>query len=79
MYIQNVSVKDYPIKVLNDSYDDIKYYFENELQQTIPKKNLVIAYKELHALLVQLAKNNCRKKKPECHTCPLNKLCKKSF
>jgi endonuclease-3 related protein len=67
------------IKVSNDSYDEIKYYFENELQHAIPKKNLVITYKELHALLVQLAKNNCRKKKPECHTCPLNKLCKKAF
>jgi len=68
-----------PIKVLNDSYDDIKYFFENELQYTIPKKDLATVYQELHALLVQLAKNNCRKKKPECHTCPLNKLCKKAF
>ena len=68
-----------PIKVSNDSYDEIKYYFENDLQHAVPKKNLVITYKELHALLVQLAKNNCRKKKPECHTCPLNKLCEKAF
>jgi endonuclease III related protein len=68
-----------PIKVINDSYDDIKNFFENELQKTIPKKDLVPVYKELHALLVTLAKNNCRKKKPECHTCPLNKLCKKSL
>jgi len=68
-----------PIKVLNDSYDEIKYYFENELQRTIPKKNLVTVYKEFHALFVQLAKNNCWKKKPECRTCPLSKLCEKSL
>ena len=68
-----------PIKVLNDSYDDIKNFFKNELQQTISKKDLLPVYKELHALLVTLAKNNCRKKKPECHTCPLTTLCEKSF
>jgi len=68
-----------PIIVINDSYDEIKNFFENKLQKTTPKKDLVPVYKELHALLVTLAKNNCRKKKPECHTCPLNKLCKKSL
>ena len=68
-----------PIDVSDDSYDEIKYYFENELQHTVPKKDLVTVYKELHALLVQLAKNNCRKKKPVCSTCPLNKLCEKAF
>lgn len=68
-----------PIKVLSDSYDDIKNFFENELQRTISKKDLVNVYKEYHALLVKLAKNNCRKKKPECHSCPLTRLCKKSL
>ncbi|MCX6663091.1 MAG: endonuclease, partial [Euryarchaeota archaeon] len=68
-----------PFQVLNDSYDDIKYFFENELQHTILKKELVSVYKELHALLVKLAKNNCLKKKPECHTCPLTRLCEKSL
>lgn len=68
-----------PIKVLNDSYDGIKHYFENELQQTVPKKELVNVYKEFHALLVHLAKNNCRKKNAECITCTLNKLCEKAF
>lgn len=68
-----------PIKVLSDSYDDIKNFFENELQRTISKKDLVNVYKEYHALLVNLAKNNCRKKKPECHSCPLTRLCKKSL
>jgi endonuclease-3 related protein len=68
-----------PFQVLNESYDDIKYFFENELQHTIPKKELTTVYKELHALLVKLAKNNCRKKKPDCDTCPLTRLCEKSL
>jgi endonuclease-3 related protein len=68
-----------PFQALNDSYDEVKYFFENELQHTIPKKELVPVYKELHALLVKLAKNNCRKKKPDCDTCPLTRLCEKSL
>ena len=68
-----------PFQVSNDSYDDIKYFFENKLQRTILQKDLVPVYKELHALLVKLAKNNCRKKKPECHTCPLTRLCEKAL
>jgi endonuclease-3 related protein len=71
--------KRFPFQTLNDSYDDVKYFFENELQHTIPKKELVPVYKELHALLVKLAKNNCRKKKPDCLTCPLTRLCEKSL
>jgi endonuclease-3 related protein len=77
-YTKRIS-KRVPFRVLNDSYDDIKYFFENELQHTISKKELVIVYKELHALVVKLAKNNCRKKKPDCHTCPLTRLCEKSL
>jgi endonuclease-3 related protein len=68
-----------PFQILNDSYDDIKYFFEKKLQQTILEKDLVSVYKELHALLVKLAKNNCRKKKPQCHTCPLTRLCEKAL
>jgi len=68
-----------PLQGLNDSYDDIKNFFENELQHTIPKKELVPVYKELHALLVNLAKKNCWKKKPDCDTCPLTRLCEKSL
>lgn len=78
MYTKRIC-KRIPFQVLNDSYDDIKYFFENKLQQTIHQKDLVPVYKELHALLVKLAKNNCRKKKPECHTCPLTRLCEKSL
>jgi endonuclease-3 related protein len=68
-----------PFQILNDSYDDIKYFFEKKLKQTILEKDLISIYKELHALLVKLAKNNCRKKKPQCQTCPLTRLCEKAF
>jgi len=68
-----------PFQILTDSYDDVKYYFENEFQHTILKKDLVLIYKDLHALLVKLAKNNCRKKKPDCNTCPLTTLCEKNL
>jgi endonuclease-3 related protein len=78
MYTKRIC-KRLPFQLLNDSYDEIKYFFENELQHTIPKKKLLSVYKELHALLVKLAKNNCWKKKPECHTCPLTRLCEKSL
>jgi endonuclease-3 related protein len=68
-----------PFQVLNDSYDDLKHFFENELAHTITEKELVPVYQELHALLVKLAKTCCWKKKPDCEICPLTKLCEKSL
>lgn len=67
-----------PLPINGDTYDDIQNFFEKELQKTVPKKDLVSVYKELHALLVILAKNHCQKK-PRCVNCPLTSLCKKSF
>lgn len=49
-----------------------------ELQKTFHKvlpKDLEV-YKEMHALIVELCKNHC-KKKPLCNICPLSKNCKK--
>jgi endonuclease III related protein len=66
-----------PLPVRYDSYDDVQRFFENELALALPKKELVSVYKEFHALLVQLAKQYCSKKKPHCSTCPVNQLCKK--
>jgi endonuclease-3 related protein len=40
----------------------------------LPKKNYVQLYKEFHALIVELAKNYC-KKKPKCNNCPLKYHC----
>jgi endonuclease-3 related protein len=69
----------FPLSILSESYDDIQYFFENELISTIPKEELVSTYKEFHALLVELAKKYCWKKNPNCATCPLINLCKKLF
>jgi len=67
-----------PLHIQNSSYEEIQRYFEQHLQNTHQKKQIVPLYKELHALIVELAKNYCRKK-PLCESCPLTKLCQKSF
>lgn len=62
----------------NISYDDIQRFFQNELSKKFPKKDLTRIYNELHALIVVLGKNYC-KKKPVCSGCPLERFCKKLF
>ncbi len=52
-----------------ENYDDLQRLIVKE----IPKDYKV--YKEFHALLVELAKKNC-KKKPECSNCALSRRCK---
>ncbi|MBR9691916.1 endonuclease [Candidatus Woesearchaeota archaeon] len=50
----------------------------NELQNIFHKalpKNTKL-FNEYHALLVELAKQNCTKK-PDCKSCPISKFCKK--
>ncbi len=54
------------------SYEKIREFVEAKLP-----KDLEI-YKETHALFVELGKNFC-KKRPACESCPLNRICKKSF
>jgi endonuclease-3 related protein len=44
--------------------------------KNLPKKARL--YGEYHALLVELAKMNCRTK-PECKGCPLCELCKRNI
>jgi endonuclease-3 related protein len=56
------------------SYDDIKRYFEMELSNHHSKQEITRVYNELHALIVELAKQYC-KKKPECSNCPLKTHC----
>jgi len=58
----------------NISYDGIQNYFEKELSHSYTKKELTKVYNELHALIVILAKNYC-KKNPECIRCPLKRFC----
>lgn len=63
-----------PIQMQGEAYDQIQQYFEDELQKNLPEKDTVQMYKELHALIVELAKNYC-KKKSECNKCPLKNHC----
>ncbi len=67
----------FPVPVDTESYEHVQLFFEKELINTTPNSDLVLRYKELHALLVRLAKEHCWKKKPLCSTCPLRDLCKK--
>lgn len=53
---------------INNDYETIRRFFENG----IPRKAQI--YNEYHALIVQLAKDFCRKK-PLCKGCPLEKKC----
>jgi endonuclease-3 related protein len=58
----------------NVSYNEIQQYFERELGKKYSKEKLTQIYNELHALIVVLGKNYC-KKKPECNKCPLKRHC----
>ena len=62
-----------PLNTTN-SYNDIQHYFETDLNRTYPEKELMQIYNELHALIVVMAKNHC-KKKPVCRICPLQNHC----
>lgn len=52
------------------TYRDVKHYCESALPRD------VATYNQLHALIVQNAKDHC-KKKPLCQACPLNSKCAK--
>jgi len=58
----------------NNSYDEIQQFFEKDLSKKYSKEDLPQVYNELHAQIVILAKNHC-KKKPKCNSCPLQKHC----
>ena len=55
----------------NADYDEIRLFFENNVLQDV---NI---YKTYHALIVELGKNYCKKKNPQCDKCPLGLSCKK--
>jgi endonuclease-3 related protein len=52
-----------------DNYSQMQRYLMDELPEEIE------VYKEFHALIVKLGKVFC-KKKPVCHLCPLENICK---
>ena len=64
-----------PIMIKNDSYDDIQRFFEDDLLNNLSEDDIVSRYKELHALIVELAKNYC-KTNPRCSSCPLKSNCR---
>jgi endonuclease-3 related protein len=55
--------------------DRCEYHeLQDIFHKSLPKSPKL--YNEYHALLVELAKQNCTKK-PDCKSCPINKFCKK--
>jgi len=57
------------------SYEEIQNYFQKNLEKSYDKKELTKIFNNLHAMIVILAKNYC-KKKPVCNKCPLKKDCR---
>jgi endonuclease III related protein len=55
----------------NVSYEGLKDFSEKNLPRD------VLVYNEFHALLVRLGKGHCKKSKPICSGCPLEKRCLK--
>ncbi len=55
----------------NEDYEEVRALFEKKLPKDVE------IYKEFHALIVNLAKNFC-KKEPLCDRCPLTEECKHS-
>jgi len=54
-----------------ESYDEIKERFESRIPRDVK------LYKEFHAMIVRLAKENC-KTKPSCGDCSLSEKCSKN-
>jgi len=63
-----------PIDVTLETYNEIQHYFEKDLRQNFSEEEIIPIFKELHALIVNLAKNYC-KKRPDCDNCPLQNHC----
>ena len=53
------------------SYEDLKEFSERNLPRNVD------VFNEFHALLVRLGKEHCKKSKPICSGCPLEKRCLK--
>jgi len=53
------------LRVEAKGYEELRAYFEERLPREVE------LYKEFHALIVELGRNYCRKRKPNCAKCPL--------
>ncbi len=58
----------------NISYNEIQQFFQKDLCKKYSSQDIPKVYNELHAQIVILAKNYC-KKNPECDKCPLKQYC----
>ena len=70
----------YAIRIFNriGFFNSLKYdYIQNYFENILPKD--VCLFQEYHALIVELAKLYCKKKKPLCGKCPLEKICQKKI
>ena len=57
------------------SYNEIQKFFQKELKKEEKDTEKILKiFNELHALIVYLAKDYCRKK-PKCLKCPISKYC----
>lgn len=67
-----------PFSVDNFEYNTIQNFFQTHLQKTYNQNDIVWIYQQYHALLVECAKQYC-KKKPLCTICPVEKRCNKNL
>lgn len=67
-----------PVNTKGITYEVIQHYFQSRFKEDITVTEPVTVYKEMHALIVSLAKNYC-KKKPDCKNCPMEIHCLKKL
>ncbi|MEM5792787.1 MAG: endonuclease III domain-containing protein [Candidatus Aenigmatarchaeota archaeon] len=66
----------YTVRIINrigifneKEYDKVQEFFQKNLPLDVK------IFNEFHALLVNLGKNYCKKKQPDCEKCPVNDIC----
>ena len=63
-----------PIRIKHNSYDGIQHIFQKDLRNSYPEQQITAIYQQFHALIVELAKQYC-KRKPACDRCPIKERC----
>ena len=68
-----------PLNVIYpDDYHSVQAFFESDLAQHHKiKEEQVLTYNKIHAEIVELAKQFCTSRKPDCQLCPLSSFCMK--
>lgn len=64
-----------------EDYELWRWFFETAIPQSHghDETTRVKMFKEFHALIVELAKRNCKAGRPACKSCPLDQLCQKNI